>query len=281
VSVPLEPQPTVVALIVPRARRVELDLHALWEYRQLVFFLTWRDVKVRYKQTVLGASWAILQPLLATVVFTIFLQHVGHVSSEGLPYPLFSFVGLLGWTYFANGLTNASNSLVLSASMITKVYFPRLALPIAAVAGGLVDFLCAVVVLVPLMAYYRVVPSVRLALLPAFLVLATFVALGAGFALSAASVRFRDVRYVVPFAVQLWMWSTPVVYSAHLLHQPWRTLYGLNPMVSVVEGFRWAVLSSGSLDAGMLAVSGATALLLLAAATLYFRRIEDTFADVI
>jgi lipopolysaccharide transport system permease protein len=271
----------MILRIVPPARGVDLDLRSLWNYRQLLFFLAWRDVKVRYKQTVLGASWAVLQPVLATVVFTIFLQHVGHVSSEGVPYPLFSFVGLLGWTYFANGLTNASNSLVLSASMITKVYFPRLALPIAAVVGGVVDFLCGLVVLFPLMAYYGVVPSARFALLPVFLVLATAVALGSGFALSAASVRFRDVRYVVPFAVQLWMWSTPVVYSARSLGQPWRTLYGLNPMVGVVEGFRWTVLSSGSLDAGMLAVSGATALLLLGAGMLYFRRVEDTFADVI
>jgi lipopolysaccharide transport system permease protein len=253
----------------------------LWAYRELLYFLAWRDVKVRYKQTLLGASWAILQPLLATVVFTVFFGHVAHLQSEGVPYMLFSFVALLAWTYVSSGFTNAAASLVSGASMVTKVYFPRLALPISAVLGGAVDFACASVLLVPLMAAYGVAPTWRLVALPAFVLLATFTALGVGFAFAALNVRFRDVRYIVPFLTQLWLFATPVVYSAASLDEPWKTLYGLNPMVGVVEGFRWSILSTGRSPDWSTTLSAASALVLLAVGLLYFRKTEDSFADVI
>jgi lipopolysaccharide transport system permease protein len=265
----------------PPRRGVDLDLAGLWEYRHLLYFLTWRDVKVRYKQTLLGASWAILQPLLATVVFTVFFGHVAHLKSEGVPYLLFSFVALLAWTYVSSGFTSAAASLVAGASMITKVYFPRLALPISAVLGGAVDFACASVLLIPLMAAYGVAPTWRLVTLPAFVLLATFTALGVGFAFAALNVRFRDVRYVVPFLTQLWLFATPVVYSAASLDEPWKTLYGLNPMVGVVEGFRWSILATGRGADWSTALSVASALVLLGVGLLYFRKTEDTFADVI
>jgi lipopolysaccharide transport system permease protein len=267
--------------IEPPQRGFDLSLGGLWEYRHLLYFLTWRDVKVRYKQTFLGVAWAVLQPLLATVVFTVFFGRVAHLSSEGVPYALFSFVAVLAWTYFSTGLTTASNSLVAGASMITKIYFPRLALPVSAVAGAAVDFLCAAVLLVPLMAYYGVAPTLRTLVFPLFVVLATAVSLGAGFALAALNVRYRDVRYIVPFLTQLWLFATPVVYSAGSLSQPWRTLYGLNPLVGVVEGFRWSLLGTARPASASMLVSVGSAVLLLLGGLAYFRRTEDFFADVI
>jgi lipopolysaccharide transport system permease protein len=278
---PAESTAPAPVLIEPPKRRIELGLAALWEYRQLLFYLTWRDVKVRYRQTVLGASWAILQPVAATVVFTIFLGHVAGLSSEGVPYALFSFVALLPWTFFSTGLLNASNSLVTAASMITKIYFPRLALPIAAVLGTAVDFACAATLLAPLMAYYGVAPTVRILAFPFFLLIAAAAALGVGFWLAALNVRYRDVRYVVPFLAQLWLWASPVVYSASSIHQPWRTVYGLNPMVAAIDGFRWSILDVGSLPLWSTLLSCATALGALALGLVYFRRTEDSFADVI
>jgi lipopolysaccharide transport system permease protein len=271
--------PTV--LIEPPKRRLDLGLAQLWEYRQLLFFLTWRDVKVRYKQTLLGASWAILQPVAATIVFTIFLGRVAGLSSEGVPYALFSFVGLLPWTFFSSGVLNASNSLVNAASMITKIYFPRLALPISAVSGGAVDLACASLLLPPLMAYYGVVPTVRVLAFPLFLLVAAAAALGVGFSFAALNVRYRDVRYVVPLLVQLWLWATPVVYSASSIDQPWLTLYSLNPMVAAVEGVRWSILNLGPLPGWPTAVSCASALVVLSIGLVHFRRTEDSFADVI
>jgi lipopolysaccharide transport system permease protein len=265
----------------PPRRGIELDLESLWEYRHLLYFLTWRDVKVRYKQTLLGASWAILQPLLATVVFTIFFGHVAHLDSEGVPYALFSFVALLPWTFVSTGFNSAANSLVAGASMITKVYFPRLALPISSVLGAAVDFACAAVLLIPLMAVYEVAPTARILALPLFFLLAMVTALGVGFIFSSLNVRFRDVRYVVPFLTQLWLFATPVVYSAASLSQPWRTLYGLNPMVGVVDGFRWSILDIGHGPDGSTLLSALSAVVLLALGLVYFRKTEDSFADVI
>jgi lipopolysaccharide transport system permease protein len=277
-----DPTPaTPVFEITPPRRGVDLDLAALWEYRHLLYFLTWRDVKVRYKQTLLGASWAILQPLLATVVFTVFFGHVAHLGSEGAPYMLFAFVALLAWTYVSTGFNNAAASLVSGSQMITKIYFPRLALPISAVFGGAVDFACAAILLVPLMGAYGVAPTIRLLALPLFFVLGTCIAFGVGFLFAALNVRFRDVRYIVPFLTQLWLFATPVVYSAHSLHDPWRTLYGLNPMVGVVNGFRWSVLSAGAPPDRSTALSAVAALAALAIGLVYFRKTEDSFADVI
>ena len=275
----LSPVPTV--LIQPPKRRLDLGLAELWEYRQLLYFLAWRDVKVRYKQTALGASWAILQPLAATIVFTIFLGHVAGLSSEGVPYALFTFVGLLPWTFFSAGVLNASTSVVSSASMITKIYFPRLALPISAVSGGAVDLACASLLLPPLMAYYGVAPTVRVVAFPLFLLVAAAAALGVGFSLAALNVRYRDVRYVVPLLVQLWLWATPVVYSASSIDQPWLTLYSLNPMVAPVEGVRWSILNVGPLPGWPTAVSCASAFVVLFLGLVHFRRAEHSFADVI
>lgn len=268
--------------LAPPRRGVDLDLRALWQYRQLLYFFTWRDVKVRYKQTILGAAWAILQPLLTTLVFTVFFGHVAGLSSDGRPYVLFAFVALLPWTYFANGLSGAANSLVSGASMITKVYFPRLALPIAAVLGAVVDFLCASILLVPLLAYYGIAPTFRIFTLPLFFLLATCACIGTGFGLAALNVKYRDVRYIVPFLTQLWLFATPVVYSSSALGSSWRALYAINPMVGVVDGFRWSLLGVGGDHLVVSAlVSTAAATVLFALGLFYFRHAEDSFADVI
>jgi len=274
----LEPQETT---IVPPSGWFALDLAPTWEYRQLLFFLTWRDLKVRYKQTALGAGWAILQPLLATIIFTVFFGRVAHLSSEGVPYVIFAFAGTLPWTYFANAMTNGSNSLVAAASMITKVYFPRMALPISAVFGCAVDFLCAAVLLIPLMAWYGEAPTWRLLALPAFFLLATGAALGMALFLSALNVSYRDVKYVIPFLTQMWMFATPVVYSAANLKQPWRTLYGLNPMVGVVEGFRWAIIGTGPAPGLTTLASVGTTVVLLIGGAAYLRHVDQSMADVI
>ncbi|HXH98263.1 MAG TPA: ABC transporter permease [Gaiellaceae bacterium] len=267
--------------IEPASRRLAVELRPLWEYRQLLYFLTWRDLKVRYKQTALGASWALLQPLLTTIVFTVFFGRVAHLSSGGVAYPIFAFAGTLPWTFFSNGMTAGAQSVVSSASMITKVYFPRIALPISAVLGAVVDFLCAAILLVPLLAWYGVEPTVRLLALPLFLLLAVGAALGVTFFLSGLNVRYRDVRYVIPFLSQLWLFATPVAYSAASLHRPWSVLFGLNPMVGVVDGFRWAILGLAPSPGLSTLVSAATATTALLGGAVYFRQVEQSMADVI
>ena len=260
---------------------VALRLREVWEYRELLYFLVWRDVKVRYKQTALGAAWAIIQPFMTMVVFSLFFGKLAGVPSDGIPYPIFSFAALVPWTLFAYGLSQSSNSLVGSASLIKKVYFPRLVIPLASLLSGLVDFVLAFLVLLAMMAYYAVLPSARMLVLPLVLALALLTALGAGLWLSALNVQYRDVRYVVPFLTQLWMFATPVAYSSTLLPEPWRILYGLNPMVGVIETFRWALLGT-QLTAGPASlVSAAVALALAVSGTFYFRRMEKTFADVV
>jgi lipopolysaccharide transport system permease protein len=255
-------------------------LRELWEFRELLYFLTWRDIKVRYKQTALGAAWAILQPLLTMIVFSLFFGQLGHMPSDGVPYPVFSYVALLPWTFFAYALSQSANSLVGSANLITRVYFPRLVVPVSSVLSGVVDFAIAFVVLLGLMAYFQLAPTPAVVLLPAFLVLALVTALGVGFWLSALNVEYRDVRYAMPFLIQLWLFATPVAYPSSLLSEPWRTIYGLNPMVGVVEGFRWAVL--GTKPPGpMLGASIVAAIVLLVSGAFYFRRTERTFADVV
>lgn len=279
VAEPVVEVPTVT--IEPPRGAIGFDLKPLWEYRQLLFFFTWRDLKVRYKQTVLGASWAILQPLLATIVFTIFFGRVAHLPSDGIPYLVFSFSGTLPWTYFSNAITAGSNSLVSAATMIAKVYFPRIALPISAVLGAAFDLLCASVMLIPIMAWYGIAPSLRLFTLPLFFLLASTAALGMSFLLSALNVRYRDVKYVLPFLTQLWMFATPVVYSSASLNQPWATLYGLNPMVGVVDGFRWAITGAGTSPGLVTLVSAGTAVVMLVGGTAYFRKVDQSMADVI
>jgi lipopolysaccharide transport system permease protein len=260
---------------------VSLNLGDLWQYRELVYFLTWRDVKVRYKQTLLGAVWAILQPLLTMVVFSLFFGRLAHMPSDGVPYPLFTLAALVPWTFFSNGLTQSSNSLVGSANLITKVYFPRLIVPLATVLSGVIDFVLAFLCLVAMMAYYRVAPAATVVWLPLFLVLAVIAALGTGLWLSAMNVQFRDVRYTVPFLTQFWLFATPIAYPSSLLHEPWRTLFAVNPMVGAVEGFRWALFGHSPLPVTVVAVSFASAVLILAGGALYFRRMERTFADIV
>lgn len=269
-----------IVRIAPSAGWATLRLRELWEYRELLYFLVWRDVKVRYKQTALGAAWAIIQPLLTMAVFALFFGRLAGIPSDGIAYPLFAYVGLLPWQYFAQSLGQSSNSLVGSANLLRKVYFPRLIAPIASVAVGIVDFAAACTVLLGLMAYYRVAPTAALLALPLFLLLALITALGAGLWLSALHVQYRDVRYIVPFLTQFWMFATPVVYPSSLLDEPWRTLYGLNPMAGVVEGFRWSLLGARPPGA-LIAVSACVALLLLASGALYFRRMERVFADIV
>ncbi|HVG31098.1 MAG TPA: ABC transporter permease [Pyrinomonadaceae bacterium] len=260
---------------------VSLKLPELWAYRELLYFLVWRDIKVRYKQTALGAAWAVIQPFFTMVVFSLFFGRLGKMPSDNIPYPIFAYAALVPWTFFANGLTESSNSLVGSANLIKKVYFPRLAVPVAAVLSGLVDFAVAFVVLVALMLYYGVAPTPNLLWLPLFLLLALATALGTGLWLSALNVQFRDVRYVVPFVTQFWLFATPIAYPSSLLPEPWRTVYGLNPMAGVVEGFRWALLGTNTRPGAMAGLSALVAALLLAGGAFYFRRMEKTFADVV
>jgi lipopolysaccharide transport system permease protein len=257
------------------------SLRELWASRELIYFLTWRDVKVRYKQTVIGAAWAVFQPVLMMVVFSLFFGKLAGIPSEGIPYPIFSYCGLLPWTFFAQGMSQASNSLVGSAHLITKVYFPRSIIPLSAVLVGLMDFALAFLVLVAMMVYYGISPGVNVIWLPGFLLLALITSLGTGLWLSALNVKYRDVRYTIPFLTQIGMFATPVIYPSTLLHGSWRVLLGLNPMTAVVEGFRWTLLRVGRPPGAMLGISVLVALALLVSGALYFRKVERTFADVV
>jgi lipopolysaccharide transport system permease protein len=266
--------------IEPSVGWVSLKLHEVWEYRELLYFLTWRDVKIRYKQTALGAAWAVLQPLLTMLVFSLFFGRLAKVPSDGLPYPIFAFAALVPWTFFASGLTQSSNSLVGSANLIKKVYFPRLTIPIGTVLAAVVDFAIAFVMLLIMMAFYGVTPTMKVLYLPLLLILALVTSLGVGLWLAALNVEFRDVRFVVPFITQFWMLATPIAYSSSLLSEPWRTVYGLNPMVGVVEGFRWALLGTKA-PGFTIAASSLAAVLILVSGAYYFRRMERTFADLV
>jgi lipopolysaccharide transport system permease protein len=272
---------TQLIVIQPTSGWVSLKLYEVWKYRELLYFLAWRDITVRYKQTVLGAAWAIIQPFFTMVVFSLFFGRLAGIPSDGVPYPIFSFAALVPWTFFANGLSQASDSLVGSSALITKVYFPRLVIPIARAVAGIVDFLLAFAVLVGLMFYYGIVPSSKIFWLPLLLLLALSTSLGVGLWLSAMNVKFRDVRYLVPFLTQLWMFSTPVAYPSSLLSEPWRTVYGLNPMVGVVEGFRWALLGTSTAPGSIIIASSLVTLSILIGGMFYFRRMEKTFADIV
>ena len=272
---------TQVFRIEPATGWTALGLRELWHYRELLYFLTWRDVKVRYKQTALGAAWAIIQPLFMMIVFSLFFGRLARVPSDGIPYPVFSFCALLPWQLFAHALTESSNSLVGNQNLITKVYFPRLVIPLAAVLGGVIDFLIAFAILLLLMLYYGIVPGWAILTLPAFLLLAIATALGVGLWLSALNVQYRDVRYTINFLVQFWLFATPVAYPSSLIPEKWRVFYGLNPMAGVVEGFRWALLGKSEPPGMMLWVSVAVVVLLLLGGLYYFRRMEQEFADVV
>lgn len=270
-----------VLRIAPSKGWVSLQLKELYAYRELLYFLIWRDVKVRYKQTALGAAWAIIQPFFTMLVFSLFFGRLAKMQSDGLPYPVFAYAALVPWTFFAQGLSQASDSLVGSANLIRKVYFPRLAIPVGTVAGGVVDFALAFGVLLLLMFYYGVRPGWQIVWLPLLLLLALVTALGVGLWLSALNVKFRDVKYVVPFVTQFWMFLTPIAYPSSLLPEVWRPVYALNPMVGVVEGFRWALLGTDTAPGPMLGVSATVALLLLASGAFVFRRMEKSFADLV
>jgi len=270
-----------VIRIEPSKGWVSLKLRELWDYRELLYFLTWRDVKVRYKQTVLGAAWAIIQPFFTMVVFSIFFGRLAKIPSDGIPYPIFSYAALVPWTFFAQGLTQASNSLVSHANLIKKVYFPRLAMPIARLLAGTVDFVLAFIVLLIMMLVYGILPTLNALWLPLFLLLALITSLGTALWLSAMNVQFRDVGYTVPFIAQFWMFITPIAYPSSLLSEPWKTLYGINPMAGVVEGFRWALLGTDTPPGPIIVVSSLAALALLVSGAFYFRRMEKTFADVV
>ena len=275
--------PTVV--IEPTRGWVSLQWRAVWEYRELLYFLVWRDIKVRYKQTVLGVAWIVLQPVVSIVVFSLLFGGLLKVPSGDVPYPIFAYAALLPWNYFASSLSRSSTSVVGSAHLITKVYFPRLVIPIAGVFSGLVDFAIAFLVLIGLMVYYGVAPTMAVVWLPLFLLLTMLTALGFGLWLSALNVRFRDVQYIIPYLIQVWMYLTPVIYGSTLIPERFRFLLGLNPMTGVVEGFRWALLGKQLADAqapGLLfVISIAITLLVLVSGTIFFQHTEDTFADII
>jgi lipopolysaccharide transport system permease protein len=273
--------------IEPVDSRLDPRLGELWEYRELLFFLVWRDIKVRYKQTFLGASWAILQPLLTMVVFTIFFGNMAGIESQGLPYPIFSYTALLIWTFVAQGVSQSSQSLVGSANLIRKVYFPRLIIPLSSILAGVVDFVLAFSVLLAMMAVYGIWPNADVVFLPVLLAVGFLAALGVGLWLSALNVEYRDVKYVVPFVIQIWLFVSPVIYPAGVVmerlerfHIPgW--VYGLNPMVGVVEGFRWSLLGVGSNPWPLIAVSAMVSIAVVVSGVVYFRRMERTFADVV
>ncbi len=269
-----------VVLIRPRRGLVPINLRELWDYRELLYFLTWRDIKVRYKQTLFGFAWAIIQPLGLMVVFTLFFGLLAKIPSEGISYPIFNYVALLPWTLFAEGLNRSSNSLVAEQNLVQKVYFPRLVMPLSGILSPVADFAIAFIILIGLMFYYGIYPTIAILYLPAFILLALLTAFGAGLWLSAINVQYRDVRYVLPFLTQLWLFVSPVVYSSTLLPERWRIIYALNPMAGVIEGFRWALLGT-SPPGPMMAVSVVMVLIIAISGLYYFRRAEKTFSDVV
>lgn len=267
--------------IEPSRTWVSLGLRELWNYRELIYYFVWRDIKIRYKQTVLGAAWAIIQPLFTMVIFSLFFGRLAKIPSESIPYPLFAFAALVPWNFFANGVTFSSTSLVTSSDLLKKVYFPRLSIPISKVLSGGVDFLLAFAVLLVMMIYYGFKPTAHIIWLPFFLLLALATCMGVSLWLSAMHVQFRDVQYAIPFLIQAWLFATPIAYPSTLLSEPWRTLYGVNPMVGVVEGFRWSLLGTDMEPGPIVLVSSVIAIVLLVSGTIYFRRLERSFADIV
>jgi len=275
----LEKSPVI--RITPPARWWEIPFGEVWEYRELLYFFVWRDIKIRYKQTAIGAAWAVLQPLLTMIVFTLFFGKLAHIPSDGLPYPIFYYSALLPWIYFAASLQNTTNTIVENQRVVTKVYFPRLILPLSSVCSGLVDFGVSFVMFVVMMIYFGMRPSAAVLWLPAFLLLALLTALGVGLWLSALNAIYRDVRYVVPFLVQFWMFASPVAYPSSLVPEKWRWVFGLNPMTGVIEGFRWSLSGHGEAPGRSLFVSIGVVILVLFTGVSYFHRMETTIADVV
>lgn len=267
--------------ITPPRGWFDIGLRELWQFRELLYFFIWRDIKVRYKQTAIGVAWAVLQPVLTMAVFSLFFGRLAKMPSGGLPYPIFYFSALLPWIYFSGALLNATNSVIENQRVITKVYFPRLVLPLSAVGPGLLDFAVGLVVFLAMMAFYHMVPGWPMLLFPAFLLLAVATALGVGLWLSALNAIYRDVRYVVPFLIQFWMFASPVAYPSSLVPEKWRWLYGLNPMAGVIEGFRWALTGKGQPPGLMLAASAGAVIVVLLGGIVFFRKMEATIADVV
>jgi len=272
---------TPLVRIAPAAGSLNLNLLEIWQYRELLYFLIWRNIKVRYKQTIIGAGWAIIQPFLTMVIFSLFFGMLARLPSEGLPYPIFYYSALLPWVYFANALNQATHTIVEHQHVIAKTYFPRVLLPISAVLSGLVDFALAFVVFVGMMVWYRIMPSARALALPLFLLLAISAALAIGLWLSALNAMYRDVRYALPYAVQLWMFASPVAYPSSLVPEGWRWIYALNPMATVIEGFRWALLGQGWPLGNSILGPAAVVFLLMVGGFAYFQRVEGTIADIV
>jgi len=260
---------------------VSLDFKEIFLFKDLLYFLTWKEIKVRYRQTIMGMSWAVLQPFFTMVVFSIFFGKLAKMPSDGIPYPLFCYSAMLPWLLFANGVTKSANSLVSNAPLLKKVYLPRIFLPLSTIVSGLIDFILAFIILIGMMFYYGMTPTVNIIWLPFFILFAVCASFGVGVVLSALNVQFRDVRFLVPFMVQLWMFLTPVVYPTSLLAERWQLLYSLNPMVGVVDGFRWALLGVGSRPGSSIIISLLVVLVLLIGGVFYFRRMEKIFADVV
>lgn len=268
-------------LIRPSRSSFQLDLSSLWGYWDLLYFLVWRDVKVRYKQTAIGTGWAVVQPLLTMVLFTAVFSGLANIPSDGIPYPLFAYTGLLLWTYFAQAISRSGTSLINNSSLITKVYFPRLVIPLSAVISPLIDFAIAFVMLIGLMAWFGVTPGWRLLALPLFIVLCLLTALAVTLWLCALCVRYRDVGMIIPFLLQVWMYASPVAYPLSLVPEKWRLIYSVNPMVGVIAGFRWALLGSSAPDFTLMAVNSFAVLLILYGGLVYFKKMERIFADVV
>jgi len=268
-------------IIKPAGGWRNLRLKELWEYRELLLFLVWKDIKVRYKQTAVGAAWAIIQPLLSMLIFTVFFGKLARIPSDNIPYPIFSYTALIVWTYFAGSLTSGVESVVAYRQVITKVYFPRIFLPLTPVIRGLLDFVIAFVLLLLLMVFYHITPTPAIWTTPLFLLLAILTSAGVGLWLAALNVTYRDIQYVTPFLVQAWLFATPIAYPSSLVPARWRPLYGLNPMVGVIEGFRWALLGKSRPDFSMLGVSTAIVILILVSGFVFFRNTERSFADVV
>jgi len=272
---------TPVLVIEPKKGLRWIDLGELWNYRELLGFLIWRDVGVRYRQSLLGAGWAILQPLLTMIIFTIIFGRLAKIPSDGIPYPIFSYCALLPWTYFTRSIIATSDSVVGKTDLISKVYFPRMLLPLSGVLVGWVDFIIAFSILVLMMFWYGVAPAYGVLLLPLFMLMTMLTALGTGLWLTALNVKYRDIKFVVPFLTQLWMYGSPIVYSTTIIPEKWRSLYALNPMAGVIEGFRWALLGKPAPDWTMAAISLVVILILVLSGICYFRKMERTFADII